>query len=157
MPFREVSKTQQTFHGTDNDSTFKFAFYKVYKQQKKNRFRLRVVTIADYSTAVTAQPHIYLAQDFSNGQSTYSDEATQGTTGMVTNEFCLGVCQRNYFDIVANSDTSGVASFCPPEIYMDDISTSPFTVKYREVGAATYGAGLVGLVFVVEITEIEEY
>lgn len=157
MPFREVSKTQQTFHGTDNDSTFTFAFYKVYKQQNKNRFRLRVVTIADFSIAVTAQPHIYFAQDFSNGKSTYSDEVTQGNNGMVSNEFCLGVCPRNYFDIATHTDTCGVASFCPPEIYLDEVSTSPFTVKYREVGTATYGTQSVGLLFVVEITEIEDY
>lgn len=157
MPFREVNKTQQTFHGTDNDSTFTFAFYKVYKQQKKNRFRLRVVTIADFSAAVTAQPHIYFAQDLTNGFSVYSDEALQGTTGLVSNEFCLGVCPRNYYNITTNTNTAGVSVFAPNELFLDDISTSPFTVKYREVGTATYGAVAVGLVIVFEITEIEEY
>lgn len=157
MPFREVNKTQQTFHGTDNDSTFTFAFYKVYKQQKKNRFRLRVVTIADFSTAVTAQPHIYFAQELTNGFSVYSDEALQGTTGLVSNEFCLGVCPRNYYDISGNTDTCGVATFAPPEVFLDEISTSPFTIKYREVGTAAYGSGAVGLLVVFEITEIEEY
>lgn len=157
MPFREVNKTQQTFHGTDNDSTFTFAFYKVYKKQPKNRFRLRVVTIADFSAAVTAQPHIYFAQELTNGYSVYSDEATQGKTGLVSNEFCLGVCQRNYFDIATNTDTSGVASFASPEVFLDDVSTSPFTVKYREVGTAAYGTQPVGFLVVFEITEIEDY
>ena len=157
MPFREVNKSQQTFHGTDNDSTFTFAFYKVYKQQKKNRFRLRVVTIADFSAAVTAQPHIYFAQELTNGSSVYSDEATQGNSGLVSNEFCLGIAPRNYFDIVTHTDTCGTTLFAPPEVYLDDISTSPFTVKYREVGTAAYGTGAVGFVVVFEITEIEDY
>ena len=157
MPFREVNKTQQTFHGTNNDSTFTFAFYKVYKQQKKNRFRLRVVTIADFSIAVTAEPHIYFAQELTNGYAVYSDEATQGSTGLVSNEFCLGVCPRNLFDNTAHTDTCGVATFAPPEVYMDEISTSPFTIKYREVGTAAYATGAVGFVVVFEITEIEDY
>jgi len=157
MPFREVNKTQQTFHGTDNDSTFTFAFYKVYKQQKKNRFRLRVVTLADFSSAVSAQPHIYFAQELTNGTAVYSDEATQGKSGLVSNEFCLGISPRNYFDIVTNTDTCGVSVFAPPEAFLDEISTSPFTVKYREVGTAAYGTGAVGFVVVFEITEIEDY
>jgi hypothetical protein len=157
MPFREVNKTQQTFHGTNNDSTFTFAFYKVYKQQKKNRFRLRVVTIADFCVNVSAEPHIYFAQDLTNGYAVYSDEATQGSTGLVSNEFCLGVCPRNFYDISANTDTCGVATFAPPEVYMDEISTSPFTIKFREVGTATYGTHNVGLLVVFEITEIEDY
>ena len=156
MSYREVKKTQQTFHGTDNDSTFTFAFYKVYKQQAKNRFRLRVTMLADFSGAVTAQPHIYFADGISNGCSTYSDEALQGTTGMVSNELCLGICSRNYFDITTNTDTSGVMSNSPVELFLDEIGTSPFTVRYREVGTATYGAQAVGFVVVFEITEIED-
>jgi hypothetical protein len=40
---------------------------------------------------------------------------------------------------------------------MDEISTSPFTIKYREVGTAAYGTHNVALLVVFEITEIEDY
>jgi hypothetical protein len=157
MPFREVNKTQQTFHGTDNDNDFTFAFYKVYKKQNKNRFRLRVLMLADYSIAVDPEPHIYFARGLTDGYAVYSDEATQGNSGLVSNEFCLGIPSRNYYDIASFAQTSGVASFARPEVYMDEISISPFTIRYRQVGNAGFGGGSVGFAVVFEITEIEDY
>lgn len=157
MPIREVAKYQQTFHGTTDDSTFSFAFYRVYKQNQRNKFRVRVVQLADFRAAtVSTIPHAYFAQDFSNGFSTYSDETTGADTGYKTNEFCLGVVQPLFFGGTAQTATSGQTQFRSPEVVVDEISTSPFTVKYRHVGTDAFATGSVGLLLVLEITEIEE-
>lgn len=157
MPVREVAKYQQTFHGTTDDNEFTFSFYRVYKQNQKNRFRVRVIQISDHrSSKVDTLPHAYFAQDFSNGTSTYSDEITQGGTGMETNEFCLGVVAPTYFGGTAQTTTSGLTQFLSPEVILDEISTSPFIVAYRHIGTDTYGSAEVGLLFTLEITEIEE-
>lgn len=155
MAFREVSKSQQSFHCTTVNNEFTFQFYKVFKQQAKNKLRLRVVQMADFSTAVTAQPHIYFAQNISNANAIYSGESSGGLSGVVSNELCLGICPRNYYDIATNTDTSGVTTFSPIEIYLDELTTSPFTIKYRHVGTTAYGTQDVGFFIVFEITEIE--
>lgn len=157
MPIREVAKYQQTFHGTTDDSQFSFAFYRVYKQNQKNKFRVRVVQLADFrAAAVSTIPHAYFASNFANGFSTYSDETTGGSVGLKTNDFCLGVVQPLYFGGTAQTATSGQTQFITPEVILDEISTSPFTVKYRHVGTDAYATGNVGLLLVLEITEIEE-
>ena len=157
MPIREVAKYQQTFHGTTEDNEFTFSFYRVYKHNQKNRFRIRVIQIADHrASSVTTLPHAYFAQDFSNGTSTYSDETSQGGTGMKSNEFCLGVVAPIYFGGTAQTTTSGLTQFLAPEVILDEISTSPFTVTYRHIGSDAYATGDVGLLFTLDITEIEE-
>ena len=157
MPIREVAKYQQTFHGTTDDNEFTFSFYRVYKQNQKNKFRLRVVQLADHrDSKVDTLPHAYFAQDLANGTSTYSDEITQGGTGMKTNEFCLGVVAPTYFGGTAQTTTSGTTQYLAPEFIMDEISTSPFIVAYRHIGTAAYGTADVGFMVVFEITEIEE-
>lgn len=173
MPIREVAKYQQTFHGTTDDNEFTFSFYRVYKQNQKNKFRVRVVQLADYRAgAETPTPHAYFAQDLTNGTSTYSDEITQGGTGMKTNEFCLGVVMPLFFGATnlttsttipptapngtTQTATAGQTAFIAPEFILDEISTSPFIVAYRHIGTATYATGNVGFMVVFEITEIEE-
>ena len=39
---------------------------------------------------------------------------------------------------------------------MDEISTSPFIVAYRNIGNANYASENIGFMVVFEITEIEE-
>jgi hypothetical protein len=157
MPIREVAKYQQTFHGTTDDSEFSFAFYRVYKQNQKNKFRVRVVQISDFRAAsVSNTPHAYFAQDLTNGTSTYSDEIVSGGSGVKSNEFCLGVVQPLFFGGAAQTATSGQTQYLAPEFIIDEISTSPFIVGYRHVGTDAYASGDVGLLLVLEITEIEE-
>ena len=157
MPIREVAKYQQTFHGTTDDNEFTFSFYRVYKQNQKNKFRLRVVQLSDHrDSKVDTLPHAYFAQDLANGTSTYSDEITQGGTGMKTNEFCLGVVAPTYFGGTAQTTTSGTTQYLAPEFIMDEISTSPFIVAYRNIGNANYASENIGFMVVFEITEIEE-
>lgn len=177
MPIREVAKYQQTFHGTTDDNEFTFSFYRVYKQNQKNKFRLRVVQLSDYrSGQETPQPHAYFAQDLANSSSTYSDEITQGGTGMKTNEFYLGTIMPLYFGAnnyttsttnpaktpydlpngTTQTSTAGQTSFLAPEFILDEISTSPFIVAYRHVGTNAYATGNVGFLVCFEITEIEE-
>lgn len=157
MPIREIAKYQQTFHGTTDDNEFTFAFYRVYKRNQKNKFRVRVVQISDHRDAkIDTLPHAYFAQDLANGTSTYSDEITQGGVGMKSNEFCLGVVAPTYFGGTAQATTSGQTQYLAPEFIIDEISTSPFIVGFREIGASTYGTQNVALLIVFEITEIEE-
>jgi hypothetical protein len=157
MPIREVAKYQQTFHGTTDDDEFSFAFYRVYKQNQKNKFRVRVVQISDFRAAsVSNTPHAYFARDFANGFSTYSDETTGADVGVKSNDFCLGVVQPLYFGGAAQTATTGQTQFIAPEVVLDEISTSPFSVRYRHVGTDAFSAGNVGLLLVLEITEIEE-
>ena len=158
MPIREVAKYQQTFHGTTDDDQFSFAFYRVYKQNQKNKFRVRVVQLSDFRAALeTPTPHAYCASDFANGFSTYSDETTGGAVGLKSNDFCLGVVMPLYFGGTdVQTATAGQTQFIAPEVVLDEISTSPFTVKYRFVGTDAFATGNVGLLLVLEITEIEE-
>ena len=173
MPIREVAKYQQTFHGTTDDDQFSFAFYRVYKQNQKNKFRVRVVLLSDFRAASeTPTPHAYFASDFANGFSTYSDETTGGAVGLKSNDFCLGVVMPLFFgatnlttsttipptapDGTTQTSTAGQTAFIAPEVVLDEISTSPFTVKYRHVGTDALATGNVGLLLVLEITEIEE-
>lgn len=157
MPIREVAKYQQTFHGTTDDDEFTFSFYRVYKQNQKNKFRLRVVQISDFRASnITTNPHAYFALDLANGTSSYSDEITSGGSGYKSNEFCLGVVQPAFFGGAASTATSGQTQFLAPEMIMDEISTSPFYVLYRHVGTAAFATGNVGLLLTFEITEIEE-
>lgn len=157
MPIREVAKYQQTFHGTTDDDVFSFAFYRVYKQNQKNKFRVRVVQISDFrAAAVSNVPHAYFAENFANGFSTYSDETTGADIGYKTNDFCLGVVLPTYFGGTAQTATTGQTQFIVPEVVLDEISTSPFTVRYRHVGTDAFSTSNVGLLLVLEITEIEE-
>jgi len=170
MPIREIAKYQQTFHGTTDDNEFTFQFYRVYKRNQQNKFRVRVVQIADYRAASsTAQPHAYFAQDLTNGTAIYSEEPTstattpvgQATippnpTGMKTNEFCLGVVNPVFFGNTAEPNTAGTTQYLAPEFIVDEISTSPFIVGYRHIGSSTYATGDIGFLVVFEITEIEE-
>ena len=157
MPEREVSKSQQSFHGPTEASEFSFAFYKVYKRQPKNRFRVRVIQLADLSPAVSAQPHIYFASGLVNSGGIYSEVTGGVGNGMVSNDFVLGITPRNFYDIVTHTDTSGLVAIAPCEFYTDDVSTSPFIVKYRHVSTAEIATGNVSVVVVFEITELEEY
>jgi hypothetical protein len=177
MPIREIAKYQQTFHGTADDNEFTFSFYRVYKSNQKNKFRVRVVHIADHRVAEERPyPNAYFAQDLTNGTSTYSDEITQGGTGMKTNEFCLGIVMPLYFGAnnyttsttnpaktpydlpngTTQKDTAGLTSFLAPEFIVDELSTSPFIVAKRHVGIADYSTTDVGFMITFEITEIEE-
>jgi hypothetical protein len=165
MPVREIAKYQQTFHGTTDDNEFTFQFYRVYKRNQQNKFRVRVVQIADYRAASsTSQPHAYFAQDLTNGTAVYSEEPTTTSTsvvsanptGMKTNEFCLGVVMPLFFGNTAEPDTAGTTQYLAPEFIVDEISTSPFIVGYRHIGTSAYASGNVGFMVVFEITEIEE-
>ena len=156
MPIREVAKYQQTFHGTTDDDQFSFAFYRVYKQNQKNKFRVKVVQLADFRATDDEIPHAYFASDFANGFSTYSDETGAGSVGLKTNDFCLGVVMPVHVGGAGKTTTAGQTQFAPPEVVLDEISTSPFTVKYRFVGTDAFATGNVGLLLVLEITEIEE-
>lgn len=153
---KEVAKYQQTFHGTADDSVFTFGFYRIYKQQPKNKWRLRVVTVADYRDSNDDNvPHAYFAQDLTNGTSVYSDEIVAGDSGMKSNDFFLGVVMPVYFGGSGKTALSGQTQFAPPEVYLDEISTSPFTVKYRYVGTNNFGTTSIGFLVTFEITEIE--
>lgn len=157
MPIREIAKYQQTFHGTTDDNEFTFSFYRVYKRNQKNKFRVRVIQLAGHrDSKVDTIPHAYFAQDLVNGIATYSDEITQGGTGMISNEFCLGVVAPTYFGGTAQTTTSGQTQYAPAEFIVDEISTSPFIVAYRDIGNSAYGTANVGFLVVFEITEIEE-
>jgi len=168
MPIREVAKYQQTFNGTVDNNDFTFTFYRVFKQNQKNKFRVRVVQLADYrDSKVDNLPHAYFASDLAKGTSTYSEQPyivptppalqlAQFTTGMRSNEFLLGVVMPVYFGGTAQANTSGTTQYLAPELILDEISTSPFTVQYRHVGSDTYAAASVGLLVCFEITEIEE-
>lgn len=173
MPIREVAKYQQTFHGTTEDNEFTFSFYRVYKQNQKNKFRVRVVHISDHRPADERPfPNAYFAQDLANGTSTYSDEITQGGTGMKTNEFCLGVVMPLFFGATnlttsstvpptapngtTQTATAGMTQYLAPEFIIDEISTSPFIVAFRHVGTASYSTAELALLITFEITEIEE-
>ena len=175
MPIREVAKYQQTFHGTTDDNEFTFSFYRVYKQNQKNKFRVRVVQLADYRSGIqTPTPHAYFATDLTNGTATYSDEIVSGGTGMKSNEFFLGIVAPTFFGAdnyttsttnppsgtlpngTTQTSTAGQTAFIAPEFVLDEISTSPFIVSYRHIGTATYGSENLGFMVVFEITEIEE-
>jgi hypothetical protein len=152
MTYKEVAKYQQTFISSAGAASFKFAFYQVYKQQARNKFRLRVVTLADLNPATGATQHMYFAKDLAGGSALCS-EVSGSPTGLISNEFCLGVAPRNFFTMASN--TSGVCVYTAPELILDDLSTTPFDIVYRDMGQTTYGTALVDVCVVFEITEIE--
>jgi len=165
MPVREIAKYQQTFHGTADDNEFTFQFYRVYKRNQQNKFRVRVVQLSDHrDSKVDTLPHAYFAQDLTNGTAIYSEEPTTTSTsvlsanptGMISNEFCLGVVAPTYFGGTVQTTTSGQTQYIAPEFIMDEISTSPFIVGYRTIGTSAYATTNVGFLIVFEITEIEE-
>ena len=156
---REVTKSQQTFFQSNSASSYQFAFYKVYKRQPKNRFRVRVIQLADFDSLADASPSVYVAQNLVGANGTFSGVTTTGgsgaqTTGMRTNDFVLGITSRN--DNSAVSETSGVAYSKAIEYYTDEISTSPFTIKLYQLAGASYSTDIASLVIVFEITELEE-
>jgi hypothetical protein len=152
MSEREVSKSQQTFTGVEAAS-FSFAFYKVYKRQAKNRFRVRVVSLADYGPGSPKQ-HVYSASGM-NVTGTLSGVTPADGIGMLTNDFTLGITPRDNYDTTTYTTVGGVIYAYPVEFYTDEVSTSPFTVKYRHIDSTTYATGSVSLVIVFEITELE--
>lgn len=152
MTYKEVAKYQQTFTSSAPASSFQFCFYNIYKQQAKNKFRLRVVTLADQVTSTGVTQNVYYARDLFSGGAV-SSETGVSITGILSNEFCLGITPRNMATV--STSTSGVVFSHAPEMIVDDVTTSSFDVLYRAVGDATYGTALVSLVIVFEITEIE--
>lgn len=153
---REVSKSQQTFFQSSSASSYSFAFYKVYKRKPQNRFRIRVIQLADYDSLADASPSVYVAQDLVGASGVFSGVVNDGTTGMgmKTNDFVLGITSRN--DNTATSETSGVAYSKAIEFYTDEVSTSPFSVKQYQLAGASYNTDIASLVIVFEITELEE-
>jgi hypothetical protein len=152
---REVSKSQQTFFASGSASSFSFAFYKVYKRQPKNRFRVRVIQLADYDALADASPSVYVAQNLVGACGVFSGITTAGTPGMKSNDFVLGITSRN--DNTATSETSGVAYSKAIEYYTDEVSTSPFQVRLYQLAGANYSTDIASLVVVFEITELEEF
>ena len=75
---------------------------------------------------------------------------------MKSNEFCLGVVAPTYFGGAAQTTTSGQTQYLAPEFIIDEISTSPFIVAYRNLGTDDYASASVVLMIIFEITEIEE-
>lgn len=153
---REVAKSQQTFFQSNSSQTFSFAFYKVYKRQPKNRFRVRVIQLADYDSLADASPSVYVAQNLVGASGTFSGVVNDGSVGMGmrTNDFVLGITSRN--DNTATAETSGVAYSKAIEYYTDEISTSPFTIKLYQLAGSSYSSDIASLVIVFEITELEE-
>ena len=153
---REVSKSQQTFFQSASSQTFSFAFYKVYKRKPQNRFRVRVIQLADFDALADASPSVYVAQGLVGANGTWSGVVTDGTTGMGmrTNDFVLGITSRN--DNTATAETSGVAYSKAIEYYTDEISTTPFVVKLYQLAGSGYSSDIASLVIVFEITELEE-
>jgi hypothetical protein len=159
---REVSKSQQTFFQSGSANNFTFAFYKVYKRKPKNRFRVRVIQLADYDSLADASPSVYVAQGLVGANASFSGVVTDGsgapapqTTGMRTNDFVLGITSRN--DNTATTETSGVAYSKAIEFYTDEVSTTPFVVKLYQLANSSYSTDIASLVVVFEITELEEF
>ena len=156
MPEKEINKSQQTFISNNTPAvSFTFSFYKVYKRNPKNRFRVRVVSIADLEdTTNDGIPNIYVAQGLVGTNGALSQSSTT-TNGMKSNEFCLGITGRNKFNTAATV-MNGVTSTSPIEFFTDEVSITPFKVTaYDMYGAITANNFNVAVVF--EITELEEY
>ncbi len=153
---REVAKSQQTFFAPGSANNFTFSFYKVYKRQPKNRFRVRVVQLADYDALADASPSVYVAQNLVGASAVFSGVVNDGSVGMgmKTNDFVLGITSRN--DNTATSETSGVVTSKAIEYYTDEVSTSPFVVRLYQLAGTTYSSDIASLVIVFEITELEE-
>jgi len=156
MPEKEVSKSHQTFHGAVSATSFEFGFYKVYKRQAKNRFRVRVIQIVDFDNSTDGIPLMYVAiGGFMNTSSVVSHRVDAVGNGVKTNDFVLGVTNRNQF---TGSTTNGSVQSAPIEFYTDEISISPFTIRYYDLASVTYGTtDLVSFAITFEITELEEY
>ena len=159
---REVSKSQQTFFQSSSASDYSFAFYRVYKRQPKNRFRVRVIQLADYDSLADASPTVYVAQGLVGANAVFSGVVTDGTgatkpqtTGMRTNDFVLGITSRA--DNTASTESSGVVYSKCIEYYTDEVSTTPFTVKLYQLASSSYSTDIASLVIDFEITELEEY
>jgi hypothetical protein len=73
---------------------------------------------------------------------------------MKTNDFVLGITQR--YDTSA-TESSGATYSLPIEYYTDEISTSPFVVRFYQMSSASYSSDIASLCIVFEITELEEY
>jgi hypothetical protein len=155
MPEKEVSKSHQTFHAAASATSFEFGFYKVYKRQAKNRFRVRVIQIADFDNSNDGLPLMYVASGgFMNTSSVVSHIVDAVGNGMKANDFVLGITNRNRF---AGDTTNGSVQAAPIEFYTDEISISPFTIRYYDLGSATYGTSdIVSFAITFEITELEE-
>lgn len=152
---REVTKSQQTFFQSGSANNFSFAFYKVYKRQPKNRFRVRVIQLADFDALADASPSIYVAQNLVGASGVFSGVTNgSGASGMKTNDFVLGITSRN--DNTATAETSGVVYSKAIEYYTDEVSTSPFQVRMYQMAGSDYSSDIASLVIVFEITELEE-
>lgn len=158
MPEKEVSKSHQTFHSATSGSSFTFGFYKVYKRQAKNRFRVRVIQLADYDNSIDGIPNMIVATGgFMNTSSVISHRETALGNGVRGNDFVLGITPRNQYS-TAETSTNGVVLSAPIEFYTDEISTSPFHIKYYQLTSPNYGTtDILSLAIVFEITELEEY
>lgn len=152
---REVTKSQQTFFQSGSANNFSFAFYKVYKRQPKNRFRVRVIQLADFDALADASPSIYVAQNLVGASGVFSGVTNgNGASGMKSNDFVLGITSRN--DNTATAETSGVVYSKAIEYYTDEVSTSPFQVRMYQMAGSDYSSDIASLVIVFEITELEE-
>ena len=158
MPEKEVHKSHQTFHAASSASSFSFGFYKVYKRQPQNRFRVRVIQLADLDNSTDGNPLMYVASGgFMNTSSVVSHRADAVGNGVKTNDFVLGITNRNQFN-TASATTNGSIQASPIEFYTDEISVSPFTIRYYDLTSATYGTtDIVSFTITFEITELEEY
>lgn len=151
---KEVNKSQQTFFASGSANNFSFAFYKVYKRKPQNRFRVRVVQLADFDSAADASPSIYVAQNLVGATGVFSGITTGGTSGLKSNDFVLGITSRN--DNTATSESSGVIHSKAIEYYTDEVSTSPFQVRLYQMASSDYSTDITSLCIVFEVTELEE-
>jgi hypothetical protein len=56
------------------------------------------------------------------------------------------------------TSSNGVIQSSPIEFYTDEISISPFTIRYYPLTSGTYGTtDVVSFTITFEITELEEY
>jgi hypothetical protein len=156
MPEKEVSKSHQTFHSATSGTNFSFGFYKVYKRQPQNRFRVRVIQLVDLDNSTDGIPLMYVASGgFMNTSSVVSHRADAFGNGVKTNDFVLGVTNRNQF---TGSTTNGSVQSAPIEFYTDEIPINPFTIRYYELTGPSYGTtDIVSFAITFEITELEEY
>jgi hypothetical protein len=157
MPEKEVQKSYQTFHAHSSGSNFTFAFYRVYKRQAKNRFRVRVVQLADFDNSNDGIPLMYVVQGGLMGSTSVISHVSTAPGSLKSNDFVLGVTSRNQFNTALTTST-GTIQTSPIEFYTDEIKVSPFTIRYYDLATGSYGSSdLVSLVVTFEITELEEY
>ena len=151
---REIKHYQVSFAGTTPAASFQFQFPRYYKQAPHHKFILRCVNITDYRAgSLAVNPHSYYAVGFlGDGLCTYSGTTSEN---IISNDYFLATTSTNGSEATTPTNIGTATAILATDLFLDNISTNPFTIAYRHTASPTFATGNVDILVVFEIIEYD--